>query len=70
MAARWPSGKASASGAVDMGFTLLPFPVNPLLTVTGKFPFIIENLVYVFGSCERHSKSTKEMYMPLKPTPK
>ena len=44
--------------------------VNPFLTVIGKFPFMIENLLYVFGSRERPSKFTKEVCMPLRLTPK
>ena len=36
------------------------------MTVTGKFSFIIGCLLYVFGSCKRHSKPKKEMYIPLR----
>ena len=39
--------------------------VNSFLTETGQFSFMRENLLYIFGSCERHSKSTKEMYIPF-----
>ena len=45
--------------------------LNTFRTVTGKFSVMIKkNLLYVFGSCERHSKPMKEMDMPLRPTPK
>ena len=37
--------------------------------ISRKLLFMKENLD-VFGSCEHHSKSTKEMNMPLRPTPK
>ena len=35
------------------------------MTVTGKFPVRIEALLYVFSSCERHSKPA-EMYILYK----
>ena len=41
---------------------------NKFLAVTEKFPFTNENLGYVLGSHERHSISTPEMCMPLRPT--
>ena len=28
------------------------------------------HVLYVFGSCERQSKLTEEMYIPLRPIPK
>ena len=31
---------------------------------------MIGTLLYVFGSCERHSKLTEEIYIPLGPVPK
>ena len=39
-------------------------------TVTGKFSVMKVTRLYVFGSCERHSKLTEEMHIPLRPTPK
>ena len=30
-----------------------------------KFPVRIGTVLYVFGSCERHSELTEEMYIPL-----
>ena len=38
--------------------------------VTGKFSVTIGTLLYVVGSCERHFKFMKEMYIPLRPIPK
>ena len=43
---------------------------NAFLTITGKFPVTIGTLLYVFGSCERHSKLTEQMHVPLRPIPK
>ena len=45
-------------------------PFNSLLMVIGKFSIKMGNLLHMFGSCECHSKPTKEMYMPLRQTPK
>ena len=35
-----------------------------------KISVMIGSLLCVFGSCERHSKLTEEMYIPLRPIPK
>ena len=35
-----------------------------------KFSVITGTLLKVFGSCERHSELTEEMYIPLRPIPK
>ena len=35
-----------------------------------KMSVMIETLVYVFGSCERHSQLTEEVYIFLRPTPR
>ena len=43
--------------------------LNSFLTITGTFSVMIGNL-YVLGSCERHSKPTKEMCMFFGPTSK
>ena len=43
---------------------------NSFLTKTGKLPVMIGTLLYVFGSCERHSELTEEMCIPLRPIPK
>ena len=40
------------------------------LMITVKFSVMIGTLPYVFGSCERLSKLTEEMYIPLRPIPK
>ena len=39
-------------------------------TATGKFSVMKVTRLYVFGSCERHSKLTEEIHIPLRPTPK
>ena len=31
---------------------------------------MIGSLLYVFGSCERHSELKQEMHIPLRPIPK
>ena len=43
---------------------------NSFLTITGKFSVMRGTLLYVFGSCERHSELTEEMHIPLRPLPK
>ena len=39
--------------------------LNSFLTITGQFSAIAGTLLYGFGSCERHSELTEEMYIPL-----
>ena len=40
---------------------------NSILTVTGKIMDMLGSLLYIFGSSERHCKSSKETYIPLRP---
>ena len=35
-----------------------------------KITVMIGTVLYVFGSCERHSNLTEEMYVPLRPISK
>ena len=44
----------------------LPRSLNSFLTVTGKFSVMIGTLVYVFGSCEHHSKLQIRKIHPFK----
>ena len=44
--------------------------VNSFLWKAGQFSVMIGTLLYVFGSCERHSNLTEEMGIPLRPIPK
>ena len=46
--------------------TELPLRINSFLKITGKFLAMIRS-VFVFGSYERQSKPTKEMFIPLRP---
>ena len=40
-----------------------------VIEITGKFSVMIETLLYVLGSCERHPELTEEMHIPLRPIP-
>ena len=44
--------------------------LNSFLPSTGIFPVVTGTLLCVSGSCERHSKLTKELHIPLRPIPK
>ena len=44
--------------------------LNSVLTTSRKSAVMIATLLYVFGSRERRSKHTEEMYIPLRPIPK
>ena len=35
-----------------------------------KISAMLGTLLYVFGSCERHSKLTEDVHIPLRPIPK
>ena len=43
--------------------------LNSSLKVTGKFPVITGSRLYAVGSCERYSKPSKEMCIPLRSIP-
>ena len=43
--------------------------LNTFLTIIRKFLVVIRTLLYVFGSCECHSKLAEEMHIPLRPIP-
>ena len=54
------------------GFACVLNTFYSFLSVTGKLSLSVKTgtLLYVFGSCECHSKPTKEMHISLRPIPK
>ena len=54
-------------------FSELSSVVIPVLLISEgerEISVMTGTVLFVFGSCERHSELTEEMYIPLRPIPK